>query len=116
MDALIRISTALLLSLVLAMTSMGMASARGGMSLHGSMILCGGDYGLNSVPMGPDGRPQEAPMPCLDCTMGALAELAPLGFERPETTANLLSQRDQRRSLSHRRPETAQARGPPRLI
>ncbi len=48
-------TTALLLALVLGLTSISMAVARGGMSLHGSMILC-----INAsqmvVPIGPDGN------------------------------------------------------------
>jgi len=67
-----RTLSALILALMLSVTSVSMALARGEFSVHGTMILC-----LNAtqvvVPVGPDGQPQTEQPPCPDCTIGALA-------------------------------------------
>ena len=108
-------ATALLLGLVLAMTSVSMAVARGGMSLSGSMVLCIGAT-QQLVPLGPDGAPQDTQHPCPDCTMGAMAltEVAPL--DAPVSLAARLFVRPFVLIVHASPVQGGQGRGPPSLI
>jgi len=108
-------ATALLLGLVLAMTSVSMAVARGGMSLSGSMILCI-DATQQVVPLGPDGTPQDTQHPCPDCTMGAMAlsEVPPL--DAPVSRAARLQVRPFVLVVHASPVQGGQGRGPPSLI
>ena len=88
MMSLTRISAALTLALVLSATSMSAALARVGMSADGMLVLCIG-HQVVTLPMGPDGQPQEIAHICPDCVMGALADFpapshpgGPCGRER----------------------------------
>jgi hypothetical protein len=69
---------AILLALVLSLTSVSMALARGGMSVFGTMELCL-DAAQVSVPIGPDGQPQTHSHICPDCTITLMiAPVAPI--------------------------------------
>lgn len=107
--------TALLLGLVLALTSVSMAVARGGMSVHGTMILCI-DATQQVVPLGPDGAPQEAQHPCPDCTMGALALTGALPLDPPEWRMGQVQARVFSLTLHQTPVQGGQGRGPPSLI
>lgn len=106
------ILTALFLALTLALTSVSMAVARGGMSLSGVMILCV-DATQVIVPLDPDGRPRESPPACLDCTMGALAPSVAAPLMAPVRRARL-AQAAPVSAIPDTVPARApQARGPP---
>lgn len=115
MTRLLNPATALLLGLVLAMTSVSMAVARGGMSFHGTMILCI-DATQQVVPLGPDGTPLEQEPPCPDCTMGAMApaEARPLGA--PEWRMAALHARSFALRIHEAAVQGGQGRGPPSRI
>ncbi len=72
MTGLFRTTSALLLALMLTLTSVSMALARGDMAVHGAMILCIGGVQV-SVAIGPDGAPVLDEHICPDCVIGALA-------------------------------------------
>ena len=72
MTALLRRLATLFFVLVLMVTSASMAAARAGMSLHGLMVLCVGAETV-TLPMGPDGQPQDHGHLCPDCTVGVMA-------------------------------------------
>ena len=117
MDRILFTATALLLGLVLAMTSVSMAVARGGMSLSGSMILCI-DGAQQVVAVGLDGQPIEFEdeHPCPDCIMGALAltDLSPLATPEWRVVAIYVLPF---LSRIHEAPvQGGQGRGPPVLI
>lgn len=104
--------TALLLALILALTSVSMAVARGGMSLSGMMILCV-NAGQVIVPIGPDGNPQDQPHLCPDCNMGALALTDPVPLVAPIRRAHP-AQATPITQIVHAAPiRAARARGPP---
>ncbi len=108
-------ATALLLGLVLAMTSVSMAIARGGMSPGGTMILCI-DGSQQVVRIGADGQPEKTTHPCPDCTMGALAfeEVTPL--ETPQWQMATLYVRPFALVLHEAPVQGGQGRDPPVLI
>lgn len=115
MNRLLNPATALLLGLVLAMTSVSMAVARGGMSMSGAMILCiNADQQL--VPIGPDGKPMDVPHACPDCTMGALALTEPQPLAAPEWRMVRLYVRPLALHVHETTVQGGQARGPPSLI
>ncbi len=108
-------ATALMLALVLALTSVSMAVARGGMSLNGAMILC-----LNAtqvaVPLGPDGLPQEHEPICPDCTMVTLGLNDPVASPGPAWQLSQITPAHHA-IIDHSTPvQGGQARGPPSLI
>jgi hypothetical protein len=107
--------TAIVLGLVLAMTSVSMAVARGGMSLSGAMILCI-DASQETVLLGPDGEPIEVQHPCPDCTMGALALTDPAPLTAPVWRMARLYARPFALHIHETAVEGGQARGPPSLI
>lgn len=115
MNRLLNPATALLLGLVLAMTSVSMAVARGGMSMSGAMILC-----INAdqqvVPIGPDGEPMKVNHACPDCTMGALALTEPLPLTSPEWRVARLYARPFTLHIHEATVQGGQGRGPPSLV
>ncbi|MFO7920896.1 MAG: hypothetical protein R6U99_08815 [Nioella sp.] len=112
MMRLVPIATALLLGLVLAMTSVSMAVARGGMSLSGSMVLCI-DATQQVVPLGPDGSPQDTRHACPDCTMGAMALTGALPLDRLVLRAARLHVRPVVLIVHATPVQGGQGRGPP---
>ena len=115
MNRLLSPATALLLGLVLAMTSVSMAVARGGMSLSGTMILCI-DASQQVVPLGPDGAPMEVNHACPDCTVGAMALVEPLPLDAPEWRMATLYTRPFATRIHEAPVQGGQGRGPPSLI
>ena len=115
MNRLLSPATALLLGLVLAMTSVSMAVARGGMSLSGTMILCI-DASQQVVPLGPDGAPMEVNHACPDCTVGALALVEPQPLDAPEWRMATLYTRPFATRIHEAPAQGGQGRGPPSLI
>lgn len=115
MRRLLNPATALLLGLVLAMTSVSMAVARGGMSFNGTMILCI-DATQQVVPLGPDGTPQDQDPACPDCTMGALALFEPAPLDAPEWRLGELYVRSFVLNLHDTPVQGGQGRGPPSSI
>jgi hypothetical protein len=115
MTRLLNPATALLLGLVLAMTSVSMAVARGGMSMSGAMILCI-DADPQLVPLGPDGEPMQASHACPDCTIGALALTQPQPLDAPEWRMARLDVRPFTLVVHETAVQGGQGRGPPFLI
>lgn len=115
MNRLLNPATALLLGLVLAMTSVSMAVARGGMSLSGTMILCI-DADQQVLPLGPDGQPQDIRHACPDCTMGAMHLVEPQPLDAPQWRMTQLYVRPFAQHLHESEVQGGQARGPPSLI
>jgi hypothetical protein len=75
---MVRISTSLLLALVLVLTSQSMAVARGGSAATGQMVICTGS-GPMAVLVDADGQPVEAAHLCPDATLQVLTDVdAPL--------------------------------------
>jgi len=116
MIRLASILAAILLAISLALTSISMDRARGGMRLSAPMILCpaGAQVTANHDP---DRQPQGQQAPaCPECTMGALIliGMAPpavsLGHGTPVQVARITPAPYLASILA------AQARGPPRLI
>ncbi|WP_420396905.1 hypothetical protein [Nioella sp.] len=115
MNRLLNPATALLLALMLAMTSVSMAVARGGMSMTGSMILCI-DADQQVVPLGPDGEPMETTHACPDCTIGTLALTEPQPLDAPEWHMAQLCVRPFALNIHETTVQGGQGRGPPSLI
>ncbi|MGI3183697.1 hypothetical protein [Nioella aestuarii] len=115
MNRLLNPATAVLLGLVLAMTSVSMAVARGGMSMTGSMILCI-DAEQQIVPIGPDGEPMQVTHACPDCTIGALALTGLQPLDAPEWRMALLYARPFTLLVHETTVQGGQGRGPPSRI
>ena len=115
MNRLLNPATALLLALMLAMTSVSMAVARGGMSMNGAMILCI-DAGQQVVPLGPDGQPIEVSHACPDCIIGALALTEPQPLDAPQWRMARLYARPFTLLVHETTVQGGQGRGPPSLI
>lgn len=115
MNRLLNPATALLLGLVLAMTSVSMAVARGGMSMSGTMILCI-DAGQQVLPLGPDGQPQDVSHACPDCTIGALALVEPQPLDAPAWRMAQLFARPFALNIHETTVQGGQGRGPPTVI
>ncbi len=107
--------TALVLALVLALSSVSMAVARGGMSLSGAMILCL-DGSQVSVPLGPDGQPTETMPACPDCTVVQLALHESDPIAAPSLVARAAPSRPHIAPHPQRLLQGGQGRGPPFLI
>jgi len=75
--------TAFGLCLFLALTSVGLAVARGAAQPAGQIVLCTGE-GLVKMAVDADGMPMEPPHVCPDCLLAlyAVAPRAPLGLPR----------------------------------
>ncbi|MCU0902013.1 MAG: hypothetical protein MUC82_16225 [Cypionkella sp.] len=66
------------LSVVLALSSATMASARGQMVQGDAIVICSG-YGIVTIVLGPDGEPVGSVHPCPDCTPHLAAVLPAAG-------------------------------------
>ncbi|QBY01077.1 hypothetical protein E2K80_10345 [Rhodophyticola sp. CCM32] len=112
MSRMIRPFCAVGLALILSLTSVSMALARGNMAVHGTMVLCIGSVQV-TVPIGSDGAPILQDHICPDCTIGPLAT----GSDAPHAIPILLT--TQAVVVTHvqsTRPvpvQGAQARAPP---
>jgi hypothetical protein len=107
---------ALLLALLLALTSGTMAVARGQATAVGTLVLCTGQ-GVVAVPVDAEGKPTGAAHICPDCALSLFAALSapPPGPVRPAAAVMPVSVASGV-SLLPRRPGAApRARGPPSL-
>ena len=82
------------------------------MSLHGMMVLCIGTEAV-TVPIGPDGAPEEAPHICPDCVMSVLADAPPLPDLASTRGVSELIFAAPQGTEPRRAPRTASARAPP---
>ena len=115
MMSLTRISVALTLTLVLSATSMSAALARVGMSADGMLVLCIG-HQVVTLPMGPDGTPQDTAHICPDCVMGALADFPPPPPPVAPWGANEIRFAEHPVTTAPGRSVTPSARAPPALV
>jgi hypothetical protein len=112
MYRMIRSITALSLALILSLTSVSMALARGDMAVHGTMILCLGGMQV-TVAIGPDGQPILQEHVCPDCTIGALALSTDRPAAKPTGLSRRLAQTPHALSIHPSPVHGGQARGPP---
>lgn len=112
MTRVFRPISAVCLALILSLTSVSMALARGDMAVNGTMILCLGGMQV-TVAIGPDGDPVIEEHICPDCVVGTLA----LGGTPPQTppAPAVLTVRAPLHDLSAdaEQVQRPQARGPP---
>ncbi len=104
------------LSLLLAVTSVTMAVARGQTRVAGEIVICSG-YGLTTISVDEFGNEVTQVQICPDMALGLLAAVAhtPLIVERPAGRVSDLILVEPR--LLHSRSfVTARARGPPVLV
>ena len=73
-----RAISALILSLVLALTSHSAAFVRSGPDAVSQMVICAG-FGDAILYMDADGKPTSAPHPCPDCVISLDANVVPYG-------------------------------------
>lgn len=104
----------LILAAMLAVTTVSMAVARAGMSVHGVMVLCI-DATVQSVPLGPDGTPQTAPHICVECVIGALAAPPITSWDGPEPVAGRLAAPQRPQGIDAAAPASVRVRDPPIL-
>ncbi len=106
----------ILFALLLAATSLTMATARGQTRIAGEIVICTG-YGLSTISVDENGNPTGPIHVCPDMVLALMSALdsAQVLPERPETRADLVAQplisTPASRSLA-----TARARGPPLFI
>lgn len=105
--------SAIVLALLLAVTGMTMAVARGQTRIAGEIVICSG-YGLTTITVDQNGNPVEEVQICPDMALGLMAALAhaPLVVERPAGRVSDLILVDPR-LLHSRSYAVARARGPP---
>lgn len=104
---------AIVLALLLAVTSMTMAVARGQTRVAGEIVICSG-YGLTTISVDEFGNEVTEVQICPDMALGLLAAVAhaPLIVERPAGRASDLILVEPR-LLQVRSFVTVRARGPP---
>lgn len=109
-----RPAAALVLALVLALTSGAMAVARGQTSAVGTLVLCVGD-GLVSVAVDAEGQPSGPAHICPDCALSLFAAQAvpPLGVARPVVASHRVQAPAEAPRPAARRLTAHAARGPP---
>ncbi len=107
--------SALLLSLILAVTAQGMAFARGQAPAEGQMILCTGQ-GMVMVFTDADGRPTSPPQLCADGAQALLALnlVMPLVAFAPSGVSELVSWSGHQQGTPAHLPRRS-ARDPPRV-
>lgn len=108
--------TALLLALLLALSSGTMAVARGQATAVGTMVLCSGQ-GPVAVPVDAEGNPTGPAHICPDCALSLFAahSAPPPALARPATAALPASVAPEARIPPRRASITPPARGPPPL-
>ncbi|MBW6506051.1 MAG: hypothetical protein K0B00_04785 [Rhodobacteraceae bacterium] len=105
--------SAILLALLLAVTSMTMAVARGHARVAGEFVICSG-YGLTTIKVDHNGNPVSEVQICPDMALGLMAAVAhaPPSVERPAGRVSDLILVEPR-LLHSRSLAVARARGPP---
>lgn len=114
---LLRPLSGLLLALILALSSVTMAVARGQSPMGDAVEICGG-FGAVFVTLDANGQPRAPNHPCPDCLTGVTALDLPgatLPLLRPQTAARAVFVTANTRATSLPPPQ-ATARGPPSLI
>ena len=111
---MLRSITALGLCLFLALTSVGLAVARGAAQPVAPMVLCTGE-GPRTVLVDAEGQPATAPHVCPDCLLALYADTArrPLPLPRDAAVTACAPFADARHETSLARPVPL-ARAPPR--
>jgi hypothetical protein len=107
----------LLLALLLAVTSVTMAVARGQSPMGRDVIICAG-AGTSTITLDANGNPVRAMHPCPDCLMGVTAAIAPdavAAHMRPHTRGTILAH-TQTALAATLRARAATARGPPAIV
>ncbi|PKP68815.1 MAG: hypothetical protein CVT82_13860 [Alphaproteobacteria bacterium HGW-Alphaproteobacteria-4] len=108
--------SAIVLALLLAVTSMTMAVARGQARVAGEFVICSG-YGLTTIKVDHNGNPVSEIHICPDMALGLMAAVAhaPPSVERPAGRVSDLILVEPR--LLHSRSfVVARARGPPVVV
>ena len=113
MSRILRSTVAIVLALLLAVTSVTLAVARGQTRIAGEIVICSGN-GFTTVSVDDHGNPVEAVHICPDMALGLIAALdhAPLVVERPAGRASDLILVEPR-LLRSRSFVVVRARGPP---
>lgn len=111
---MMRTASALLLSLLLAVTAAGFGMARGQARIAGEVVLCQNGVAV-SVAVDAQGNPVAPPHLCPDCVVAALAALAvpDAGASRPDLRLIELSGGGHIASLSPVAVPVTRARDPP---
>lgn len=111
-----RVLSALVLSLVLAVTSVTLAVSRGQAAGLSEMVICS-DGAAVTVTVDAQGNPVERPHHCPDCLVQAAADWsAPPVIAAPATLSRLRFALPARPDVAERTSPNPAARGPPTLV
>jgi hypothetical protein len=107
----------LLLALLLAVTSVTMAVARGQSPMGRDVIICAG-AGVSTITLDADGNPVRARHACPDCLMGVTAAITPDAFAPPQPPLRRSTPLSQALPTlaATLRARAATARGPPAIV